>query len=562
MTTSYQKTSTVDIGDGQPSSQASPSASLQGRRIVEISIEDAVDHLGMGRFQYRIFVAAGLCFAADAMEVFLLSFLSTVLTVRWDLTDAQTAMMISSVFFGEIIGTLFFGKLGDGWGRRPTFLLAATVIAVFGLLSAFTVNYATLVSTRIIVGCGIGGLTIPYDTLAEFLPASHRGTYLLALNYFWTLGMLLVVGSAYVSLQYLNDNWRLLVAFCSLPCFVSGCIYVPESPRWLITTGRMDEAVTILRHAAMQNGMDESRAMDLFPEGTRIRDVSEHQGGHEARTSPSTSSVLDLFRHPKLGRTIFFLSMVWAGFGILYYGTIIVTTVIFAEPQDADDTVDFDYKAIFVSCTSEFLGLTIVIFTVDTWGRVPSQMCSYFLGGLCVWCLCFGSDRGWNSTLLVTAAFGARLFFMSASCVTWTCTPELLPTELRTTGRTALLYECKLCHVVMPPELLPTELRTTGHSVVNAVARVTGALSPFVVQGGLSDAAVGNILGLVGLFTAIAVWMLPETKGVAIGAGSLQLDYQYPPSGRYASSGMPVVQLKEAINTGREVLYEYTGGIW
>lgn len=155
-----------------------------------ISIDDAVESLGMGMFQFRILFAAGLCFAADSMEVLLLSFLSVVLKAVWDLTDEQTSIITSSVFVGALIGTLVLGYLGDLIGRKPVFTLTAGIICLSGFLTAVANNYWTLLFFRFLVGFGVGGLTVPFDTLAEFVPNSQRGSNLLLIEYFWTAGTL------------------------------------------------------------------------------------------------------------------------------------------------------------------------------------------------------------------------------------------------------------------------------------------------------------------------------------------------------------------------------------
>ena len=155
-----------------------------------ISIDDAVERLGMGTFQYRILWAAGLCFAADSMEVLLLSFLAVVLKDVWNLTDDQTAAITSSVFIGALLGTLLLGYLGDCIGRKPVFTLTAGIICLSGFLTAVANNFWTLLAFRFMVGFGVGGLTVPFDTLAEFVPNSHRGSNLLLIEYFWTAGTL------------------------------------------------------------------------------------------------------------------------------------------------------------------------------------------------------------------------------------------------------------------------------------------------------------------------------------------------------------------------------------
>lgn len=142
----------------------------------QISVDDAIDRLGMGKFQYLILVAAGLCFAADAMEVLLLSFLSIVLQEEWGLTDEETAFITSMLFAGALVGTSILGPLADRWGRKPVFTLAASIIAFFGAGTALCANYEEVLGVMFIVGFGVGGLTVPFDTLAEFLPSQGRGT--------------------------------------------------------------------------------------------------------------------------------------------------------------------------------------------------------------------------------------------------------------------------------------------------------------------------------------------------------------------------------------------------
>lgn len=89
------------------------------------------------------------------------------------------------------MGAFVLGPLGDKWGRRPCFTISVTIIALFGLLSAFSPNYGWMVFFRAMVGVGVGGLIVPFDLLAEFSPAELRGKYLLSIEYFWTVLFLL-----------------------------------------------------------------------------------------------------------------------------------------------------------------------------------------------------------------------------------------------------------------------------------------------------------------------------------------------------------------------------------
>ena len=142
------------------------------------SVPIHTERVGTGKFQRRILFAAGLCFAADSMEVLLLSFLAVVVQAEWDLTPQETSSITSAVFLGAMCGTLLLGPLGDKFGRKPVFVASAAIIPVFGLLTAAAANLWQLILIRFLVGVGVGGLVVPFDSVAEFVPTVgffHRG---------------------------------------------------------------------------------------------------------------------------------------------------------------------------------------------------------------------------------------------------------------------------------------------------------------------------------------------------------------------------------------------------
>ena len=152
----------------------------------------------------------------------------------------------------------------------------------------------------------IGGLTVPFDVLSEFLPTEKRGHYLLAIEYYWTAGSMISPILAYVAIEILN-SWQAFVIACAVPCFVSFIathFFMPESPRWLASQGRKDEAMRILRDAAYKNngkvgsrnyvecingraGMEEALPafQNPFPPGCVLKDESVE-----------TSKFIDLFQ--------------------------------------------------------------------------------------------------------------------------------------------------------------------------------------------------------------------------------------------------------------------------
>ena len=449
-----------------------------------MDIDDAIELLGMGRFQYDILIAAGLCFAADAMEVLLLSFLAVILHVEWNLSERQTDSIISVVFAGAMIGTLILGPLGDRIGRKPVFTLTAAIIAIFGLGTAFCKTYEWLLVARFMVGFGVGGLTVPFDTLAEFVPTSDRGNNLLYIEFFWTAGTLLVPVLAWYSLAEGSiESWQLFVFLCAIPCVLAtilGMIAVPESPRWLLTQGKHEKAVKILRKAAKRNGKD---PFELFPDGVEITQQHSHV----------SESVWDLFS-PKWFRTTFLLWGAWFGLAFSYFGVIIIVALVFSSHGEVDvngedGSYEFDYGAIFISASSEIVGLLLVLSTIDTWGRIKTAVVSYIGGGAS--CFLLGLLAWYDAprNVLVTVAFAARMFMMGASCTTWVSTSEILTTDIR----------------------------ATGHAAANAVARMGGFIAPYIITEGNSIRVIGFIMLLVSLATAYVSRQLPETAGMALG---------------------------------------------
>lgn len=483
---------------------------------LEISIDDAIDKIGTGRFQHQLLFAAGTCFMADSMEIMLLSFLTLVLKREWDwnddngvTADTKLATITAMMFIGAMVGTTVLGPLGDRIGRKPVLFYAAFIISFFGIITAFCNQFLSLLFVRFMVGFGIGGLTVPFDILAEFIPTDNRGKYLLLIEYYWTLGSMLVPVIAYYAIE-IKDSWRLFVVLCALPCFISliaGIKFVPESPRWLIMKGRNEEALDVLRRAAMVNGQD---PRELFPHGCTIK----------AEDGEEEASFKELFQ-PRWKRITLILFVVWGAFALCYYGSIMAITRIFLESQDNDDNngdddvkASFDYSAIFISSSAEIVGTALAIATVDRIGRIPTIVGSYLAGGVTVFTMCFFANQFGRSTLVVIS-FVARVCEMVASCTLW----------------------------ILTAELFSTEIRSTGHSAANAVARIGGFLSPYLVSGSAPLRIAGIVFLVVHFTAAFFTSRLPETKGVELGKATDESDERRNEVSlsRYQSSGAELI---------------------
>ena len=486
-----------------------------GCSSLELTMDEAIERLGYGRFQLCLFIATGLCMLADGLEVLLLSFLTLVLrssTSHWTLTSTETSAITASVFAGAIFGALALGRLADVFGRKPIFVLTTAMVAGFGLVSGLAPNYWSLLACRFGVGLGVGGLTVPFVTLSEFLPKSHRGNNLLLIEFFWTAGSMMVVVLAYFTLgqgdqttqKQSNDDaevfwesWRTFVTLCAVPCVFAllwALWFVPESPRWLMTTKNDPvKALEVLRKAALVNGQD---PYALFPHNAQLK--AEHTGNSED-SDGSSGRFSDLFS-PQWRRLTLFLWGTWFGFSFLYYGSVIATTMVFAKNSQSSAQTShgyhFDYSALLISSSAEIVGNAIIVLTVDSLGRIKTQSVSYFTGGVTILLLCLlatSSHHDQYRLAMVILAFVTRMLMMMASCTTWVSTAEILPTHIR----------------------------ATGQSAANALSRLGGFVCPFIVGPSFTLREIGTIMFAIACGTAFCAMNLPETMGREMGAAHL-----------------------------------------
>jgi Na+/melibiose symporter-like transporter len=140
-------------------------SSDQEEEEIFISIDEAMERLGIGRFQWLLLMASGLCFCGDAIAFVLLSFLSMVVQQEWHLSNETTASITSCIFAGAFCGTLVLGPAADAVGRRPIFLTSAAMISIFGMAMSLTDSYGELMVMVFCVGFGVGGSIVPFDIL-------------------------------------------------------------------------------------------------------------------------------------------------------------------------------------------------------------------------------------------------------------------------------------------------------------------------------------------------------------------------------------------------------------
>ncbi|MBU9790087.1 sugar porter family MFS transporter [Lentilactobacillus sp. IMAU92037] len=206
----------------------------------------------------------GLLFGFDTG---IISGASPLIESNFNLGTEQTGFIVSSVLIGSSIGALSIGSLSDRFGRKRLLVLASILFLIGSSLSMFAQGFVSMVIARIILGFAVGSasaLTPAY--LAELADAPHRGSLGTMFQLMITLGILL----AYVSnLTFLHHNllglrdWRWMLGSALIPALLLfiGSMILPESPRYLVEKGRVDEARDVLHELRAKTNQDPDKEL-------------------------------------------------------------------------------------------------------------------------------------------------------------------------------------------------------------------------------------------------------------------------------------------------------------
>ena len=220
---------------------------------VKTNIPARLDRLPWSRWHWLVVIALGVTWILDGLEVTLVGSISGALTSKdtLGLTTSQATAAGSFYLAGAVVGALFFGYLTDRYGRRKLFMVTLGVYLVFTIATALAWGFWSFMIFRFLAGAGIGGeYSAINSAIDELIPARVRGRVALAINSSWWIGTALAAGMTVVLLNVLAPSigWRLGFALGAV--LAIGILFVrhlvPESPRWLLTHGRADEAERVV----------------------------------------------------------------------------------------------------------------------------------------------------------------------------------------------------------------------------------------------------------------------------------------------------------------------------
>ncbi|XP_062374543.1 organic cation/carnitine transporter 2-like [Sardina pilchardus] len=389
---------------------------------------------------------------------------STIVT-EWDLVcdNEYKVPLTSSLYFGgALVGTFLSGLMSDRLGRRPMLFVMMVVQTVTTFAQIFSNSWEMFAAVYCLFGFGnIANYLIAYVLGCETLGPAERVV-------FSSMGVFMssALGSiAMPAAAFLLRQWQWLVG----AMVASGLLYVPlwwlipESPRWLLSQGRVEEAEAILRNAARMNKV-------TVPQVIFTPDEIENFLGNKEKTY----SILDVLRSISVSSVVGICSLLWMVIILGYSCLILNTSNLSGSP----------YLNAFLSAAVEAPAYVIALLLLKFCSRHVCQSSTLLLGGTVILFIRFipADFPGLAIAFEMLGKFGITAAF----CVVYSVTSELFPTVVR----------------------------NTAMGICSMAARVASILSPFIIYLGKSHKFLPYIImGSLAIFGGLLCLLLPETYG-------------------------------------------------
>jgi MFS family permease len=396
--------------------------------IVETDIPARLDRLPWGRFHTLVVVALGITWILDGLEVTLAGAVSGALkeSPRLHFTNADVGLASSAYLAGAVVGALFFGWLTDRLGRKRLFFITLAVYLLATAATALSWDVWSFALFRFLTGAGIGGeYTAINSTIQEVVPARYRGWTDLVINGSFWIGAAVGAAGSIVLLDPANLapdlGWRLaffIGAALGIVIFIMR-LWIPESPRWLMTHGRADEANAILAAIEAEFHNAGHALPRERPPIIRLR----------ARTHTPLGEVAQVLFREQRQRTLVGLSLMTAQaffYNAIFFTYALVLTDFYGIRADHVGWYLLPFAA------GNFLGPLLLGRLFDTVGRRPMIAATYVASGVLLAGAGYLFAIGALSATGQTIAWMVIFFFASAAASSaYLTVSETFPLEVR-----------------------------------------------------------------------------------------------------------------------------------
>lgn len=392
----------------------------------------------------------------------------------FNLTDVTLGWAVSSILLGCAIGAVISGRLSERYGRKVTLIFCALLFSVTAVATGFSYRFDLFVAFRILGGVAVGmAAVISPMYISEISPAHVRGRLVSLYQLAITLGILLAFMSNFLLADSGADAWRWMFSVQAIPAmlFFVALFVVPESPRWLISKNRIEDA----RHVLTKIGGQ------VYGE-KELASIRESFNTHQEQVKLSVLLEKRYFLPVTLGVLVAVFSQVTGYNSLLYYAPLIFKNA----GLETGDAL-FQTLAIgIINCVFTF----VAIVTIDKVGRRLLLLSGSFLMTVCWALIAFTFNPNADGYLLL----GIILIFCAVYAatigpVTWTYIAEIFPNKIRALGISvatlSLWIACFVTSFTFP-----------------VLAKAAGESGTFLIYGGLCL-----------IYFLFIFFRLPETKG-------------------------------------------------
>ncbi|HEY4073066.1 MAG TPA: MFS transporter [Herbaspirillum sp.] len=430
-----------------------------------------IESIPFSRWHSKARILIGSATFFDAFDALSLAFVLPVLIGLWHITPVQIGILIASSYVGQLIGALLFGWLAERYGRIRSITGAIGIMSIMSIACALCGNFNVLFWCRFVQGIGIGGeMPVAAAYISELSKAQGRGKYFLLYELLFPIGLMFTgqIGAWLVP----TIGWEIMFWIGGISgSIITLFIYrLPESPRWLISKGRLPEADRIVQI------IERSTDKRVAPSQT-TQDAIKAAANHSANTPKRRQAWHELFSGFYRGRTL----VVW----LLWAATFFVAnslnnwlptlykTVYHLGLQDA-------LRAASLTNVAQVLILLACAFCIDKVGRRNWAIASFIVGGALLSLLWYlGAGSVTNVIVLATLSYGV---IGSVAAVVYLYTPEIYPTRIRATGTGLATSWLRLASAV-------------GPALVGMMVRDEGIASVFLMLAGVcAVGALGSCL--------------------------------------------------------------------
>ena len=377
-----------------------------------------MENVPFSRWHRKPRIVMGSATFFDAFDALSLAFALPVLVSVWEISPAQIGVLISASYLGQLIGALAFSSIAERFGRTRGTTAAVFIMSIMGLACAFAGNFNALLATRFVQGIGIGGhMPVAATYISELAQAVGRGRFFLLYEMIFPIGLMVTgqIGALVVP----TLGWQAMFLVGGIPgLFIAAMVWrLPESPRWLISKGRLEQAEAVIEQieASTAKRLDPNLALDDLPVPTP--------------TPERETSWRELLSGPFRARSIV-IWVLWASAYFVANGLNNWMPTLYNTVYDLG--LQASLRAASMTNIAQVILLLVCAFTIDRIGRRKWVTASFILGAVMLGALgTFGSHSVFALMVLGTLSYG---IIGSTNAVLYLYTPEVYPTRMRAIG--------------------------------------------------------------------------------------------------------------------------------